>query len=317
MALSVTHTFVSAIADDPASVTAGQVVPSNWNAVHTLTGTVDPAQITIPYRAALIANTTYFVSTTGSDLTGTGTVSKPWATLAHAWSQMGMVDNGGFTVTIQLANGTYAGLQTGSGGNTVGGPFGGGNVTIQGNTSDASQVVISDANGPFLFNSPLSSVVTIQWLTCTGSNSFGIALEAPGVVVLSGTVNFGTAVNFPIFAFGGGAQISFSSVTVNLVGSPTYNGVLVAAGGGLLQLAGAPSTVNVPSGTVTSTSGMAQAYQTGNISTVSSSLSFTGNFAGSRFAVSLNGVIDVFGSGINFFPGNSAGTTATGGQYAA
>jgi len=32
----VTHPFVSAIADDPAAVAAGEVVPSNWNANHTL-----------------------------------------------------------------------------------------------------------------------------------------------------------------------------------------------------------------------------------------------------------------------------------------
>ena len=32
----VTHPFVSAISDDPAAAAAGEVVPSNWNANHTL-----------------------------------------------------------------------------------------------------------------------------------------------------------------------------------------------------------------------------------------------------------------------------------------
>lgn len=41
MAITVTHTKVSAIADDPAAAAAGQIVPSDWNANHTLTGTVD------------------------------------------------------------------------------------------------------------------------------------------------------------------------------------------------------------------------------------------------------------------------------------
>lgn len=38
MAVTITHPFVSAIPDDPASVAAGEVVPSDWNAVHTITG---------------------------------------------------------------------------------------------------------------------------------------------------------------------------------------------------------------------------------------------------------------------------------------
>ena len=38
MPVVVTHTKVSAIADDPASVAAGEIVPSDWNANHTLTG---------------------------------------------------------------------------------------------------------------------------------------------------------------------------------------------------------------------------------------------------------------------------------------
>lgn len=38
MTLSVTHTKVSAIADDPTASAAGEVLPSDWNAAHTLSG---------------------------------------------------------------------------------------------------------------------------------------------------------------------------------------------------------------------------------------------------------------------------------------
>ena len=37
MTLTVKHPFVSTVADDPAAVAAGEVVPSNWNAAHTIT----------------------------------------------------------------------------------------------------------------------------------------------------------------------------------------------------------------------------------------------------------------------------------------
>lgn len=36
---------------------------------------------------------------------------------------------------------------------------------------------------------------------------------------------------------------------------------------------------------------------------------------GPRYSVIANGVIDSAGGGTGYFPGDSAGTTATGGQY--
>src|SRR6266705_4143625 len=42
MALSILHAFVSSIPDDPAAVAAGEVVPSEWNAAHAISGTLDP-----------------------------------------------------------------------------------------------------------------------------------------------------------------------------------------------------------------------------------------------------------------------------------
>lgn len=36
--MGITHTFVSTVADDPQSVAAGEVVPSNWNDAHIVSG---------------------------------------------------------------------------------------------------------------------------------------------------------------------------------------------------------------------------------------------------------------------------------------
>jgi hypothetical protein len=44
LALAITHTFVSIISDNATAVLAGKVVPSNWNADHTLTGTASAVQ---------------------------------------------------------------------------------------------------------------------------------------------------------------------------------------------------------------------------------------------------------------------------------
>jgi hypothetical protein len=48
MALSVTHTFTSGIADDASAQAAGQVLPSHWNATHTISGTLPAANVTAP-----------------------------------------------------------------------------------------------------------------------------------------------------------------------------------------------------------------------------------------------------------------------------
>lgn len=45
MTLTVKHPFTSAIADDPTAAAAGQVLPSHWNANHTVTGSVDATQM--------------------------------------------------------------------------------------------------------------------------------------------------------------------------------------------------------------------------------------------------------------------------------
>ena len=59
MPVVVTHTKVSAIADDPVASAAGQVLPSDWNANHTLTG--------LGTMAEQAANN---VSITGGSITG-------------------------------------------------------------------------------------------------------------------------------------------------------------------------------------------------------------------------------------------------------
>ena len=49
MSLTVTHAKVSAIADDPAASAAGEVLPSDWNAAHTVAFT---GPVALPYAAA-------------------------------------------------------------------------------------------------------------------------------------------------------------------------------------------------------------------------------------------------------------------------
>lgn len=57
MAVSVTHAFVSALADDAADAAAGKVVPSNWNATHIVTNAVDKTGDTMTGALIIAADT--------------------------------------------------------------------------------------------------------------------------------------------------------------------------------------------------------------------------------------------------------------------
>jgi len=65
MALAITHNFVSAIADDPAAASAGWVVPGNWNAAHTITGSASVAQGGTGTSTAFTAGSVVFAGASG------------------------------------------------------------------------------------------------------------------------------------------------------------------------------------------------------------------------------------------------------------
>jgi len=83
MALSISHAFHSAIADDPASVAAGQVVPSNWNADHTVVGSqVAGSNTQLQYNNSGSFGGTSNLTWNGSTLTGPDTGT--WSSTALA-----------------------------------------------------------------------------------------------------------------------------------------------------------------------------------------------------------------------------------------
>ena len=80
--MPITHAFVSAIADDPDAVAAGEVVPSNWNASHT---------IETPLTVAATPNTSAIVMS-GYEITG--------GNAQAAFSLTGEIDNDGTSVDV-------------------------------------------------------------------------------------------------------------------------------------------------------------------------------------------------------------------------
>jgi len=164
MAISITHSFVSVIADDPAAASAGQVTPSNWNDAHVVSG----------IRPLLPADVIYYVnSATGSD-SNVGTSGAPFLTFLHAWNTVCAFDLNGRTATIQLQDSVvdYDPVNVGgllSPGNTLATPLNG-QMIVQGNAGDFTKVTIgatTDSSTCFTLGIQCNSQVIFQNLTFT------------------------------------------------------------------------------------------------------------------------------------------------------
>lgn len=102
MALTVTHLFVSPVADQGDPNALG---PDEWNADHVITGNTS--------RTILDQDTTFYIETTGSDITGDGAIDNPYATLQQAWVDTALrYDGGGFVPTFQIGPGSYPNFDT-------------------------------------------------------------------------------------------------------------------------------------------------------------------------------------------------------------
>lgn len=123
-------------------------------------------------------------------------------------------------------------------------------------------------------------------LTCTASGNTGYA-HVFAVGGANVTIGQGCAASGSMAALyqASGGIVSQNSTTLTLQGTPNFATATAFAvsGGQIIALSGA---------------------------------SIAGGATGVRYQAAFNGIISVFGAGINFFPGNAPGTTQTGGQYA-
>ena len=248
-------------------------------------------------REKLTANRTYYVRTDGNDAnTGlVNTAGGAFLTLAAAINAAYLLDARSFNITIQLADGTYA-----AGASLVGPILGHGTLTIQGNTANAAAVVV---NGGISLNN--GARATVQWLTI--ANAAGTALLCQNNSALTfGNLRFGTTSGNHIltvqarttcngdYEIIGGASwhiwcesnsdTAFSSRAISLTGTPAFSGGYVVAF--FSKVTGHGCT-------------------------------FVGTATGKRYQSSELSIIGTGTSGVNttYYPGNSAGSTDTGGVY--
>ena len=157
------------------------------------TGNGAPYYFSVPglviNRNKLSTNTTFYVSISGNDSTGTGEFANPFLTIQRAWNVITTCqDLNGWNATIQLGDGTYAGGLV-----AYNLPVNGA-VIIQGNSTTPSNTIVSTTSSDcfYVANGVNLTVRNVKLQTATG----GACLHASrGATITYNGVNFGACAN--------------------------------------------------------------------------------------------------------------------------
>lgn len=280
--------------------------PEGFPDEYTLTRHTHDANQIINSREVLTANRTYYVRTDGSDSNDglTNSAGGAFLTIQKAIDVVAVLDLSIYDVTIQLGDGTYAAA------GIANGPFvGNGSVTIQGNSGTPANVVISltaPGNGVGCITAFYGAVLTVKDLkVTTTTNGHGLYASNGGKILFS-NINFG-ACGTSHFRSDDGGAIGCSE-NYSITGNATRHMFTTA---GIVRVQNVTVTLT---GTPAFSTAFADCTTVGVI--VANNNTYSGSATGARYKVTLNGVINVVGGGANYFPGNAAGSVATGGQYA-
>lgn len=256
-------------------------------------------------REILFANRTYFVRTDGSD-SNTGianTAGGAFLTIDKGRQAAYALDLNGFTVTVQIGDGTYT-----AGVTCTGMPPGWNStspITFQGNTGTPANVIVSTTSATcFTAQDGASILVTgVELRTTTAGDCL---LATRGSKIIHGNVRFGTCAGFHKetndhgriynsgnYTISGNAvahqhinNMSYqliSSATVTISGTPAFSSYFVGVNGAYTQYV---------------------------------AVTFSGSATGPRYLIHDNGSVftDVAFS-LTYFPGDSAGTQLGGGVF--
>lgn len=261
-------------------------------------------------REILSADRTYYVRTDGSDSNDGLADSSGGAflTVQKAIDVVsGSIDLAEHNVVIQIGDGTYASSDPVALKDYVGA----GTVILQGNLTTPTNVVLD-----VTASSGVSAVgVRSGW----SISSFQIKNNTASAFLLNVQATFLKCTNICYHAnstsqihiyCGFGAVINYSGALSQIIGGGTAH---IFLDGGSQFYQGSTSVTTI-SGTPAFSTAFAYASLASGLR--AGPATYSGSATGKRYQVQLCAVIDAAGSGANYFPGNSEGTTATGGQYA-
>jgi len=257
-------------------------------------------------RERLTAARNYYVNgSTGSDSNSGLASGTAFATIQKAVDVVsGTLDLATYTVTINVAAGTYTGA-------VILKPLvGRGSVVILGDTTTPSNCVISTTSATAI-TCAVGGWDLRGFKTVTTTAGHHISADGGECLLYVRQWEFGAAANF------WNHVDCANSARVWLLANYSVSGAayahVAAQSGGNIQLNNLGTIV--VSGSPTMGYCFALASRSGGIIS-GGSTTFSGAVTGTRYIADMNGTIQTFGAGASHFPGSVAGTTATGGQYA-
>ncbi len=268
----------------------------------------------------LTSDAFYYISLSGSDVTGDGSAPKPWATLLKAYEVVSSTTNfGPFTVHLIVGSGTYTSFGTAFAAATGNWIIEGASGLqhsgdVDGGLSHSGDVLIHvTGSNASCFGTSGNADVKLAWMTVQADDGAGIAATGASHID-SFEVNFNGGITSNCLhtnANDGG--------TITFTGNYVINGGAVwhyfASGGKITASSGFTPTIVTSSIPVTFSSAFAGVSDGGFLRAVSgtfSGVSVTGT--SKRFIINSNSTVDAgFADPATFFPGNVAGTQTSNG----
>lgn len=305
--------------------------PGNANQVLISNGPGEqPSFSTFSIKTRLTQDTTFYVATNGND-SNPGTETYPWLTLTHAYTYLvDNIDAAGYVLTVQVANGTYiaTGVENGTTAvlDAVGSIDGCPVVFFVGNPGNPGSVVLQANNCVCVSCNITGTILNINGFTLTASGTSQPYLdEGTGIVAYVGSIVYPNNINFgecsEYHMIGNGGQIILSP-RLNPDGSVLYITYTISGSAithmygvysGVVSNYSAIITISEP---VSFSFGFATASNLGIILSDTNTFNGYDNVSGPKYLVETNAIIQTAGSGANYFPGTSPGSSNTGGQYA-
>lgn len=256
-------------------------------------------------RERLTANRIYYVRADGVDTNDglSNTSGGAFLTIQKAVNVIfGSLDLGGFDVTIQLGAGaTFTGnISVNSS------QVGAGKITINGdvNPANTGNYVITGASGSTLVVDGFGSKIAIQGVELRGATHV-LQAQNGGYIQITGYVRFGAAGASHMRSLNG--FINAQGISYAIVGGATHH-YLADQTGCINTFA---TAISVLAGTFNFSTAFAVANRGGVFTGGSSTFTLMGTVTGVRHLATNGGGLDTAGGGVNFFPGNAAGTVTS------
>lgn len=262
-------------------------------------------------RERLYANRTYYVRTDGSD-SNTGLVDSAggaFLTFGKAKTVIqDSLDLNGFTVTVQVRDGSYtpsSGVNVLAFNGPVVGQSSPSQIVFQGNSGTPGNVIASSTAASCIVarNGAMFTIKDMELRTTTSGSC--LALVDGSFVEFSG-LRFGACANRHISC--ASRCLAYAIGNYSVVGAALRH--YMATECAKIEVNGITVTIT---GTPAFSDQFARASNNGVI--YAPGVTYSGSATGQRYNALQGGIIDTEGGGANYFPGNSAGAATSPGGY--